>query len=256
MDNIFNENILLNKVIVIIGGTKGVAKSLVKECSKYGANVVFAARDKIVAENIVSNYKNTDFFEADISDVNQIRNFFQYVISKYQRIDGFVNYSGITPVDSIIETSEDVFDNVFDINLKAPFFACKYVLQQMMNQKNGSIVLIGSPHAWGGDEDRAAYSVSKGALFSLSEHISHNYAKYGIRCNYLTMGWTPTEGELALRSSQNISPETLIEDASNKIPFGRMNTLDDYIPTLILLLSDYSEMVIGSNFRITGGLYI
>ena len=125
-----------------------------------------------------------------------------------------------------------------------------------MKQKSGSIVLTGSPHAWGGEYDRAAYAVSKGALYTLSEHIAKNYSKYNIRCNYLTMGWTDTEGERALRCDQGYDFDEFCNSASKQIPLGRLNTPEDYVAMLVLLMSDYSLVMNGSICRMTGGFYI
>ena len=86
----------------------------------------------------------------------------------------------------------------------------------------GSIILTGSAHAWGGQKDRAAYACSKGVLLTLMEHISHNYAQENIRCNYLTLGWTPTEGEVMLRGSQGESEAELRKRAAGILPMGRM----------------------------------
>lgn len=126
----------------------------------------------------------------------------------------------------------------------------------MKENQGGSIVLTGSPHAWGGEKDRAAYACSKGVLLTLMDHIAQNYGSDQIRCNYLTLGWTPTEGEVALRKSQGISEAELRREAGAIIPMGRMPERSDYVDALIYLMSDASSMMSGSVFRITGGWYI
>ena len=110
--------------------------------------------------------------------------------------------------------------------------------------------------SWSGEKDRAPYAISKGALFTLSEHISHNYSLEKIRCNFITMGWTATDGELLLRKEQGITKEILEKKASNIIPMGRLITYKDQIPAFIYLLSEDSSMMTGANLRITGGEYI
>ena len=91
---------------------------------------------------------------------------------------------------------------------------------------------------------------------TLTHHIARNYAKFGIRANIITMGWTPTEGEIALRKKQGVSESELREMASEVIPMGRMTEIEDIVPTILFLLSDQSRMVSGANLRITGGWYI
>ena len=126
----------------------------------------------------------------------------------------------------------------------------------MMKSKVGSIIFFGSPHMDYGDFDRAAYSVTKGALYTLSNHIAHHYAKYGIRSNYVVMGWTNTEGELELRAEEGISEVELKNEATKHIPMGRMLNRFDPIPAIMHFISDESAMTTGSLLRITGGHYI
>jgi NAD(P)-dependent dehydrogenase (short-subunit alcohol dehydrogenase family) len=107
-----------------------------------------------------------------------------------------------------------------------------------------------------GQIDRAAYAISKGGLKTLSEHLSRRYAKFHIRSNIIVMGWTPTEGELALRASFGISKEELDAEASAYIPMGRMLTVNDPVPAVMYFISDESSMVTGSTIRVNGGEYI
>ena len=254
------DRILEGKVIVVSGGTKGIGREIILECAKQGASVVIGGRDRIAGEEILEQVNATNgkgvFVNLDLFHIDECERLFAVAESKFNKVDGYVNYAGITPAASILDCEESLFDEIFDINIKAAFFCTKYAIKSMMKNPGGSIILFGSAHSWVGEKDRAAYAVSKGALFTLFEHISHHYASNRIRCNFLTMGWTPTEGELSLRKTQGISEIQLKEMASKVIPMGRMCKIEDHIPGIIYLLSDYSTMVTGSNLRITGGEYI
>jgi len=188
--------------------------------------------------------------------VTDCEHLFSSAYREFQRIDGFFSYAGITPAESLTECAEDIHDQIFDINVKGALFCSKYAVKYMKEGKGGSIVFTGSPHAWAGEIDRVSYACSKGAIVTLANHIAKNYGKYNIRANYITMGWTPTEGELLLRKSQGMSEEQLREHASGFIPMGRMNEIEDIVPTILHLLSDKSAMLSGSNIRITGGWYM
>ena len=253
-------NILENKTIVISGGTKGVGRGIAIEAAKQGANVVLGGRDQMAGNEVIQEVKATgqagEFVFTELHDIKQCKRLFDVALERFRRVDGFVNYAGITPVASLCECEEQTFDDVFNVNVKAAFFCSKQAVLCMRKSGGGSIVLFGSPHSWSGEKDRAAYAVSKGALYTLSEHIAHNYASENIRCNYITMGWTPTDGELELRKSQGISKEKLLKMSAEILPMGRMCSVEDHIPGVIYLLSDYSSMVTGSNLRVTGGQYI
>ncbi len=251
---------LVGKVIVVSGGTKGVGKAAVEEFARQGASVVFGGRDEKAATNILANIKEFggegQFAYTDLSHVEDCRKLFSFAQGMYGRIDGFFNYAGVTPVSPLDTCDEKTFDNVMTVNFKACFFCCQEAVRHMRQNGGGSIILTGSAHAWGGQKDRAAYACSKGVLLTLMNHIAHNYASEHIRCNYLTLGWTPTEGELALRKKQGESEIELRKRAAEILPMGRMLEESDYLSTLVLMMSDDSSMMTGSIFRITAGEYI
>lgn len=253
-------NRLNGKVIVVSGGTKGVGRAASEAFAKEGAKVIVAGRDEQAANKIVRQIRiygsEGHFIFTDLKDVKQCKNLFEKTYDIYGKIDGFFNYAGITPVSPLDTCDEDTFNDVMDINFKAAFFCCQQCVKYMRRSGGGSIVLTGSAHAWSGEKDRAAYACSKGVLLTLSEHIAHNYAEEGIRCNYLTLGWTPTEGEVNLRLSQGESEAQLRQRASEILPMGRMLERTDYLEALIYMMSDASAMMTGSVFRITAGEYI
>lgn len=252
-----SNQILKNKVIVISGGTKGVGRQLALKCAASGARVIISGRDEDSAKLIINEAKdysgNIKFKKTDLHNLIEIKELFSYVEKEYGCLDGFVNYAGVTPAASLIECSEHIFDEIFSIDIKAAFFACQHAVKLMQNTGGGSIILVGSTHHIRGNKDRAAYACAKGALFTLSNHIGKHYAIDKIRCNYLVMGWTPTDGELALRSSQGINEEELRKEAAKAIPLGRMTEADDIVPGVIFLLSDHSAMVTSTEFKINGG---
>jgi NAD(P)-dependent dehydrogenase (short-subunit alcohol dehydrogenase family) len=147
-------------------------------------------------------------------------------------------------------------DNIFDVNLKSSYFIIKHVLKLMVEQQSGSIIFFGSAHMDYGMKDRAAYALTKSALYTLSTHIAHHYAQDRVRSNYIVMGWTNTEGEIELRKAEGLSEEELKIDAANTLPMGRMLNPTDPVPAVMHLISDDSEMTTGSIIRITGGQYI
>ena len=251
---------LINKVIVISGGTKGVGRAAAEIFAQKGAKVVIGGRDKAAASSIlkmINIYESEGMFiHTDLENVEDCKWLFSEAVACYGRIDGFFNYAGVTPVSPLDSCDEKTFDHVMDVNFKAAFFCCQQAIKYMRECGGGSIVLTGSAHAWGGEKDRAAYACSKGVLLTLMERISHNYAAEKIRCNYLTLGWTPTEGEVRLRNLMGESEAELRKRAAHILPMGRMCERSDYLEALVYLMSDESKMMTGSNFRITAGEYI
>lgn len=250
-----------NQTFVIVGGSSGVAKQVIIELVKQGHNVVFGDNSAVDIINPFINelkeYTGKSYFiSTDVRKIKDCEYLFDFTYNTFGRIDGFFSYAGITPIQSLLDCTEDIHDEIFDINLKGVLFCAKYAIKYMKDNGGGSIVFTGSPHSCAGEMDRVSYACSKGAVVTLANHIAKNYGKYKIRSNYITMGWTPTEGELSLRESQGITEEELRKRASEIVPMGRMNEIDDIVPAIIYLLSDKSQMVSGSNIRITGGWYM
>jgi NAD(P)-dependent dehydrogenase (short-subunit alcohol dehydrogenase family) len=247
------------KTVIILGGTKGVGKEILKSCLKKGYNVSFCGRNPDEGNEIIQSLQSENklyFHKLDLNSIQEIEDFYIQTIKKFGKIDALVLYAGITPVSSIIDTEEELYDSVFNINLKASYFLIKHVLKSMMKFKVGSIIFFGSAHMDYGEIDRTSYALTKSALYTLSNHIAHHYAKYGIRSNYLVMGWTNTEGEVELRAKEGMSEEELKNKATSIIPMGRLLNRFDPIPAVMHFISDESAMTTGSIIRITGGEYI
>ena len=253
-------DLLKNKVIAISGGTKGVGKGIVVGAAKEGAKVVIGGRDREAAERILAEVRDAGsegiFVYTDLNHAEDCAKLLDEAVTAYGRLDGLVNYAGLLPSCDLPDCTPELFDTVFNINIRAAYFCTQRAIHYMQKFGGGSIIMVGSPHAWCGDKDRSVYACSKGALLTLSEHVAHHYAADQIRSNFITMGWVPTEGELALRAQQGMDIEQLREFAKPYMPMGRMQEVEDLVPGILYLLSDYSTQVTGSNLRMTGGLYI
>jgi NAD(P)-dependent dehydrogenase (short-subunit alcohol dehydrogenase family) len=201
------------KTIIVIGGNRGVGHEVVKACLQKGYQVALACKEP---ERTFSSEAEARLLvrSFDLRETAKGQKFIQEVIARWKKIDGVVFYAGITPISPLTDCTEELFDEIFDVNLKSTFFLVQAAVRNMMEQGGGSIVFFGTSHMQSGQIDRAAYAISKGAVKVLSEHLARRYARYQIRSNIIVMGWTPTEGELALRASLGVSRDELIEDAS------------------------------------------
>jgi NAD(P)-dependent dehydrogenase (short-subunit alcohol dehydrogenase family) len=242
------------KNIVVIGGNTGVGFEVVNACLKNGHRVAVACKEPVESFPVKDN-DNVMVRTFDLRETDKCVQFIEEVVALWHRIDGVVFYAGITPFSGLANCTQEIYDNIFDINLKSTFFITQTALKTMINH-GGSFVFFGSSHMESGQMDRAAYAISKGGVKILAEHLSRRYAKFHIRSNIVVMGWTATEGELELRKSLGISREELDAEASAYIPMGRMLTVNDPVPAVMYFLSDESCMVTGSTIRVNGGEYI
>ena len=133
------------KTVMILGGTKGVGKEILRSCLDKGYNVSFCGRNLNEGQEIINSSEHSNklyFHQIDLNSIKEIENYFNHTVNRFGKIDALILYAGITPVSSLIDTEEEVYDNVFNVNLNAPYFLLKYVLKSMMVNKTGSIVGI------------------------------------------------------------------------------------------------------------------
>ncbi|MBB6732757.1 SDR family NAD(P)-dependent oxidoreductase [Cohnella zeiphila] len=251
-------NRLAGKVVVITGATKGIGKGIAKMCAAEGALAVVSGRNEQDGMQVVRDIKETLgtdalFVKTDVSRIDDCRILIERTVEHFGRIDGLVNNAGIFPRGDLLDTTEELFDAVFNVNIKGAFFCSQYAMKAMSRTGGGSIVQIGSTNAYKGQKDLAAYSCSKGAMLTLSKHIAGNYSEQGIRCNWITVGWVATDGEIELHNRMGVSADRLNEMGKVAIPSGRLQTAEDNAYGVIYLLSDESSQVTGTELVITGG---
>ncbi|MFC4102595.1 SDR family NAD(P)-dependent oxidoreductase [Paenibacillus xanthanilyticus] len=250
---------LKGKVIVITGGTKGIGKGIALLCAQEGATIVLGGRNeedgaRVVREIEASYHGEAVFVQGDISREAACKQLIEEAVHRYGRLDGLVNNAGIFPRGSMTDTTEELFDSIFAVNIKGAFFCSKHAIQAMRQSGGGSIVHIGSTNGYKGPKDLAAYSSSKGAMLTLNRHIAAHYGEDRIRSNWITVGWVASDGEIELHQSNGVSPAELRKRAASHIPSGRMQTPEDIGYGAVYLLSDESSQVTGTELHINGGI--
>jgi len=250
---------LLNKVIAINGGTKGIGEGIARLCAAEGAYVIIGGRSckegEALAMDICSRGNRASFFRADITNAEECYALIEKTVELGGRIDGLVNNSGIFPAVPFLETDEVLFDEVMSVNIKGGFFTIQRALKYMIQQKSGSIVNIGSTHWRVGPKDMPAYAISKGALKTLTENVGLHYMSEGVRCNWVSVGWVITPGEIEKFKKMGKDPSKIEEMASMYIPSGKLQTPEDIAYACVFLLSDESCQVTGADITVTGGFH-
>jgi NAD(P)-dependent dehydrogenase (short-subunit alcohol dehydrogenase family) len=186
-------------VVIVTGGTFGIGRSITLTLAERGHRVVAFGLDSIqissVAANSISSVReelkrlerDAYVLEADVSKADQVETVVSFALDKFGRIDALVNNAAIGPLGTILDTSEEVWDRVIDVNLKGPFLCCKAVLPHLIEQGGGSIVNVGSGAGWG-KPNMFAYSTSKGGLFAFSAALAYDFLQDRIRVNTVVPG--------------------------------------------------------------------
>ncbi|HJS31624.1 MAG TPA: SDR family oxidoreductase, partial [Alphaproteobacteria bacterium] len=193
------------KVIVITGGTQGVGEAVAREAAASGAaGLCLTGRDKTrgerVADEISSNGCPTVFAPALLENAAACREVIGAADRRFGRIDGLVNAAGLTDRGTLEETTVELWDRLFDVNVRAPFILTQETVRRMKRDKRpGSIVNIITRSSHGGQPFLTAYSASKGALAVLTKNNAHALRFDRIRVNGVNIGWMDTPGEHAIQ---------------------------------------------------------
>jgi len=163
------------------------------------------------------------------------------------KFDILVNVAGLTDRGTIWDTSPELFDRMFAVNVRAPFFLMQDSLKIMRREGiRGSVVNILSMSAHGGQSFISAYCGSKGALATLTKNVAFSVMRHGIRVNGLCIGWMDTPGEDSIMRRYHGAQDGWKEEAEAKLPTGRLLKVDEVARAVAFLASEESGLMTGS----------
>ncbi len=244
--------LLENKTIIVTGASHGIGRAIAELCIKQGANVLCHGRDENALVDFKSIYPDSvEYCILDLKETDALNKITDTAIATFGAYHGLVNNAGIFPRTLWHEASEDLFDDIFDINTKAPLFLSQLAIQHF-KEKNiqGSIVNIGSINAYCGQEDLLIYSMSKGALMTMTRNLADGVASLGIRVNQLNVGWTATETEIALKEKEGLGPDWQRRIPKIYAPRGEILKPEEVAPHVTFWLSDASKPVTSAIYEV------
>ena len=244
------------KVVAVTGATHGIGREIARVLCREGAAVAVSGRNaeqgEALAAQLCAEGHTAVFVQADVTRTEDCRRLIDSVCKRFGRIDGLVNNAGIYPYAKLEEVTQEEFDRVMATNVRGAYFCTQRALEYM-KKTGGSIVNIGSTHWELGGADMSVYSISKGALHTLTKLVAHHYAPYGIRCNWITVGWVLSDGERERLLRSGMSEEEIARAGAERIPSGKFQTGEDIANACVFLLSDASKQVTGTDIACTGG---
>ncbi len=239
------------KVAIITGGARGQGATEARMFAMEGAKVVFGdildEDGRRVESEIHEAGGEATYIHLDVTSSQDWQKAMELAESKYGKLDILVNNAGIFRRNSIEETSEELWDQVLDVNAKGVFLGTKYAIPAMRRAGGGSIVNISSISGMIA-VGAPAYNASKGAVRVFTKITAVQHAGDNIRCNSIHPGAVDTP----MRQEGLATPATL-EESSQRIPLGRVGTTEDIAYGVIYLASDESSFVTGSELVIDGG---
>mgnify|MGYP000867436216 FL=1 len=246
---------LEGKVALISGGAKGMGEIEARMFAEEGASLVIADilddRGKNLASEIseISSSGECVYVHLDVRNMSEWNTVVETAIKTFGKLDILVNNAGVTSRMMLLDTPEEDWDRVLDINSKGTFLGIKATVPAMRESGGGSIVNISSQMGLvGGDFSSPQYQASKGAVRLLTKSVAVQYAAENIRCNSVHPAPIETDMTAGMRADKE-----KFADMIRRIPMGRYGKPEEVAYAVIYLASDESSFVTGSEVVVDGG---
>ncbi len=240
------------QIAVVTGGTQGLGEAAARLFAARGAaGLVICGRNpergQRVAADLTAAGCETRFVAADLADVDACARVIAEADRAFGRIHSLINCAAITDRGTVWDTSPALWDRLFAINTRAPFFLLQGAAKVMRREGiAGTVVNIISMSSHGGQPFITAYSASKGALATLTRNAAFSLMRDRIRVNGLNIGWTDTPGEHQIQTNFHGADDGWLAEAERRQPFGRLIKPDEVARAIAFLASDESGLMTGS----------
>jgi NAD(P)-dependent dehydrogenase (short-subunit alcohol dehydrogenase family) len=239
------------RVLIVTGSTQGLGAACARRAARLGAaGIVICGRDSGRGETVRTELEalgsDAVFVQADLADPESCAGVVRACDERFGRLDGLVNAAGLSTRGTLDDTTVELWDRLFAVNVRAPFLLMQQGARLMRSSgAGGSVVNIVTMASHGGEPVLMAYASSKGALATLTRNAAYALQPDLIRVNGLNIGWTATEREHGVQVETGRADDWLAEADANS-PLGRLLRPDDIAPMVTYLLSDAAKMVTGS----------
>ncbi|TQE84050.1 SDR family NAD(P)-dependent oxidoreductase [Leptospira noguchii] len=233
-----------DKLVLITGGTRGIGRQLAIEFLALGGKVVITGTSPEMNQDLVNS--NLTYHSVDFQSREDIHNFTKFLLS-FEKIDVCINNAGINRINYIENTLDQDLDDMFSVNIIAPFLITRTVAGIMKKKSFGRIVNIASIFGSVSREKRSIYTMSKYAVRGLTVSASNELAKYNVLVNTVSPGFVMTD-----LTKKNLS-DSEIKSLEAQIPIGRLGKPEEIAKVVLFLVSDNNTYLTGQNIIVDGG---
>jgi NAD(P)-dependent dehydrogenase (short-subunit alcohol dehydrogenase family) len=237
---------LRDKVIIVTGSTTGIGRAIAGRCVAEGARVLVHGRDRAHGEAVVAKLGPAAVLHLDdLADPGCPARIVAAALAAFGRIDAVVNNAAIVPRTTIHNATVETFEYTMAINVRAPLFLIQAAFPQL--KANGGCVLnIGSINAHSGEPTFLHYSISKGALQTLSRNLANAHAADKVRINHFNVGWVLTDNEYAKQVAEGLPRDWPEKVPAVYAPAGRLTQPEVIAAAAVYWLGDESKPISGS----------
>ena len=240
------------KIAVITGGTQGLGAAIARQFAEAGAaGIVLVGRGREKGEKVATEIGaafgiDVRMVAADLGNLEDVHRIMAETDETFGRVDILVNAAGLTDRGNILNTSAELFDSMFAVNVRAPFFLMQDATKIMIREGvEGRIVNIGSMSEHAGQPFLCPYSASKGALATLTRNAGFALMRNRIHVNQLSIGWMNSDHERKLIEFETGDPHFIDRAAAAK-PFGRILDPKEVAKAVLWMASNDSGMMTGT----------
>jgi 2-keto-3-deoxy-L-fuconate dehydrogenase len=249
---------LTNKVSVVTGGGSGIGKAIASRFAKQGSIVcVFDLNESAArqtANEINNKYPRAYHYTCDVTRQKEVVDLLNRIVQQHGSVDILVNSAGIAHVGNIEKTSEADFDRLYQVNVKGTYNAMLAAVPHMKKNKRGVILNLASIASSVGLPDRFAYSMTKGAVLTMTYSVARDYVHEGIRCNCISPARVHTPFvDGFLKANYPGQEEAMYDKLANTQPIGRMGKPEEIANLALFLCSDEASFITGTDYPIDGG---
>jgi NAD(P)-dependent dehydrogenase (short-subunit alcohol dehydrogenase family) len=247
---------LASKVALITGGNSGIGQAAALLFAREGAQIVIAARNTAKGASTVNAIEAEGgtalFTVCDVRQPDDCQRAVNAAIAAFGRVDILFNNAGIVPFGTVLDTTPDAWNEVWQINVSGTFFMSRAVLPGMIERGYG--VIVNNASDWGitGGHGAAAYATTKGAVVQLTRSMALDHARQGIRVNAVCPGDTAVERWRERRTS-DADYEQYLHNLGAVLPMGRVGEPDEIARAVLFLASDDSSYMTGQMLIVDGG---
>ena len=239
-------NLQIQGPVLITGSVSGIGYATAKRAIACGAITIIHGPDLTMAQRVAKDLGAAYAVGGDLSDPCTPQQMIDEIIATFGTLHGLVNNAANTGRSYLENTTIELFDNMIAVNVRAPLMLIQAAVPHMEAAGGGRIVNIGSVNAWCGERNLLAYSISKGALLTLTRNLGDSLGPRGIRINQVNPGWVLTDNERFLKRAEGMPDDWPERLPITTAPSGTLIDPDELAATVCFLLSNLAPRISGS----------